>query len=157
MAEKRKREVKIAADNRKARYNFAIDSTLEVGIVLRGTEVKGLREGHAVIGDSYAQAKDGELFLINATIPEYSRGNRENHLAKQPRKLLLHRRQIDKLTQAVTREGMTLVPLKIYFNDEGMAKVELGLAKGKKIHDKRDTEKDRTWQRDKARLMRNKG
>jgi SsrA-binding protein len=157
MAEKKKRDIKIAADNRKARYNYAIDSTLETGIVLRGTEVKGLREGHAVISDAYAQAKDGELFLINATIPEYSRGNRENHLAKQPRKLLLHRRQIDKLTQAVTREGMTLVPLKIYFNDEGMAKVELGLAKGKKLHDKRDTDKERSWQRDKARLMRNKG
>jgi SsrA-binding protein len=157
MAEKKKKEIKIAADNRKARFNYAIDSTLEAGIMLRGTEVKGLREGHAVISDSYAQAKDGELFLINATIPEYSRGNRENHVAKQPRKLLLHRRQIDKLTQAVTREGMTLVPLKIYFNDEGMAKVELGLAKGKKLHDKRETDKDRTWQRDKARLMRNKG
>lgn len=157
MAEKKKRDIKIAADNRKARYNYAIDSTLETGIVLRGTEVKGLREGHAVISDAYAQAKDGELFLINVTIPEYSRGNRENHLAKQPRKLLLHRRQIDKLTQAVTREGMTLVPLKIYFNDEGMAKVELGLAKGKKLHDKRDTDKERSWQRDKARLMRNKG
>ena len=157
MAEKKKKDVKIAADNRKARFNFAIDSTLEAGIMLRGTEVKGLREGHAVISDAYAQAKDGELFLINATIPEYSRGNRENHVAKQPRKLLLHRRQIDKLTQAVTREGMTLVPLKIYFNDEGMAKVELGLAKGKKLHDKRETDKDRTWQRDKARLMRNKG
>jgi SsrA-binding protein len=153
MAEKKKKEIKIAADNRKARHNYFIESTLEAGIVLAGTEVKGLREGHAVIGDSYAQAKDGELFLINATIPEYSRGNRENHEAKRPRKLLLHRRQIDKLTQAVTREGMTVVPLKIFFNDEGMAKVELGLAKGKKLHDKRDTDKERSWQRDKARLM----
>jgi SsrA-binding protein len=153
MASKKKTDIKIAADNRKARFNYFIDSTLEAGIVLAGTEVKGLREGHAVIGDSYAQAKDGELFLINATIPEYSRGNRENHEAKRPRKLLLHRRQIDKLTQAVTREGMTVVPLKIFFNEDGMAKVELGLAKGKKLHDKRDTDKDRTWQRDKARLM----
>lgn len=157
MAEKKKKDVKIAADNRKARHNYFIESTLEAGIMLAGTEVKGLREGHAVIGDSYAQAKDGEFFLINATIPEYTRGNRENHQPKRPRKLLLHRRQIDKLTQAITREGMTVVPLKIYFNDEGMAKVELGLAKGKKLHDKRDTDKERSWQRDKARLMRAKG
>ncbi|HAH08588.1 MAG TPA: SsrA-binding protein [Alphaproteobacteria bacterium] len=157
MATKKKSDVKVAADNRKARHNFFIDQVLEAGIVLVGTEVKGLREGHATIGESYATAKDGDIMLINANIPEYSRGNRENHEAKRPRKLLLHKRELAKLTQAVTREGMTLIPLKIYFNEQGRAKVELGLAKGKKLHDKRETDKERSWKRDKARLMRQKG
>lgn len=157
MAAKKSAEIKIAADNRKARHNYFIESSLEAGILLSGTEVKGLREGHAVISDSYAQAKDGEIFLINATIPEYTRGNRENHQPKRPRKLLLKSREIAKLTQAITREGMTLVPLKLYFNDKGRAKVELGLAKGKKLHDKRETDKERSWQREKGRLMRAKG
>jgi SsrA-binding protein len=156
MAAKKKSDVKVAAENRKARHNYFIESTLEAGLMLAGTEIKGLREGHATIADAYAQAKGGELFLINATIPEYSAGNRENHEPKHPRKLLLKKREIAKLTQAVTRQGMTVIPLKIYFNERGIAKVELGLATGKKLHDKRATDRDRSWQRDKARLMKQK-
>jgi SsrA-binding protein len=116
-----------------------------------------LREGHATIGESYAHTKDGEVFLVNAYIPEYMAGNRFNHEVRRPRRLLLHKRQINKLSQAVEREGMTLVPLKLYFNAKGRAKVELGLAKGKKLHDKRETEKGRDWARQKARLMRARG
>ena len=148
---------KIAADNRKARHNYFIEETFEAGIALTGTEVKSLRGGHATIGESYAQPKDGEIFLINAYIPEYTEGNRFNHEPRRVRKLLLHKRQIARLSQAVDREGMTLVPLKIVFNAKGRAKVELGLAKGKKLHDKRDTEKKRDWEREKGRLMRDKG
>ena len=149
--------VKIAADNRKARHNYFIDEVFEAGIMLTGTEVKSLRGGKATIGESYAQSKDGEIFLINAYIPEYTEGNRFNHEPRRVRKLLLHRRQIAKLSQAVEREGMTLIPLKVIFNAKGRAKVELGLARGKKLHDKRDTEKKRDWQREKGRLMRQKG
>ncbi|MBL9098907.1 MAG: SsrA-binding protein SmpB [Alphaproteobacteria bacterium] len=148
---------KIAADNRKARHNYFIDDVVEAGIMLTGTEVKSLRGGHATIGESYAQPKDGEIFLINAYIPEYTEGNRFNHEPRRVRKLLLHKRQIARLSQAVDREGMTLVPLKILFNAKGRAKVELGLAKGKKLHDKRETEKKRDWAREKGRLMRDKG
>lgn len=148
---------KIAADNRKARYNYEIIDTLEAGVMLTGTEVKSLRSGKATIGESYAGPMRGELFLFNANIPEYLEANRFNHQPKRPRKLLLHRRQVDKLLAAVQREGMTLVALKVYFNDKGRAKVELGLGKGKKNYDKRETEKKRDWNRDKARLMRDKG
>ncbi len=148
---------KIAADNRKARHNYFIDDVVEAGIMLTGTEVKSLRGGHATIGESYAQPKDGEIFLINAYIPEYTEGNRFNHEPRRVRKLLLHKRQIARLSQAVDREGMTLVPLKILFNAKGRAKVELGLAKGKKLHDKRETEKKRDWSREKGRFMRDKG
>lgn len=147
----------IAAQNRKARHNYFIDETLEAGLVLTGTEVKSLRGGKSNINEAYASADGGELWLVNAYIPEYGHGNRFNHEPRRPRKLLLHHRQIQRLMGAVKREGMTLVPLSIYFNGRGMAKVELGLATGKKQHDKRATEKERDWQREKHRLMRDKG
>ena len=149
--------VKIAADNRKARHNYFIEEVVEAGIMLTGTEVKSLRGGKATIGESYAHPKDGEIFLVNSYIPEYTEGNRFNHEPRRVRKLLLRKNQIAKLSQAVEREGMTLVPLKIIFNAKGRAKVELGLAKGKKLHDKRDSEKKRDWEREKGRLMRDKG
>jgi SsrA-binding protein len=149
--------VKIAADNRKARHNYFIEDVVEAGIMLTGTEVKSLRGGKATIGESYAHPKDGEIFLVNSYIPEYTEGNRFNHEPRRVRKLLLRKNQIAKLSQAVEREGMTLVPLKIIFNAKGRAKVELGLAKGKKLHDKRDTEKARDWAREKGRLLREKG
>jgi SsrA-binding protein len=149
--------VKIAADNRKARHNYFIEDVVEAGIMLTGTEVKSLRGGKATIGESYAHPKDGEIFLVNSYIPEYTEGNRFNHEPRRVRKLLLRKNQIAKLSQAVEREGMTLVPLKIIFNAKGRAKVELGLAKGKKLHDKRDTEKKRDWEREKGRLLRDKG
>ena len=159
MAKKKDKDVagKIAADNRKARHNYFIEDTVEAGIMLTGTEIKSLRGGHATIGESYAQSKDGEIFLINAYIPEYTEGNRFNHEPRRVRKLLLHKKQIAKLSQAIEREGMTLIPLKIIFNAKGRAKVELGVAKGKKLHDKRDTEKARDWAREKGRLLRDKG
>lgn len=144
---------KIAADNRKARFNFEILDTYEAGIVLTGTEVKSLRGGKATIGDSYAEIDNGEVFLVNAYIPEYLQANRFNHQPKRPRKLLLQKKQMAKLANGVEREGMTIVPLKIYFNEKGRAKVEIALAKGKKLHDKRETSAERDWQRDKARLM----
>jgi SsrA-binding protein len=148
---------KIIADNRKARFAYAIGDTLEAGIALVGSEVKSLRNGKSTISESYAQAKDGELFLVNAYIPEYTQASRFNHEPKRVRKLLVHKREAAKLAAAIQREGMTLVPLKMYFNAKGRAKVQLGIAKGKKLHDKRETEKQRDWQRDKARLMRSKG
>lgn len=145
------------ADNRKARYEYEFIEKFEAGLELTGTEVKSLREGKAMIAESYASAEGDEIYLINSHIPEYLQGNRFNHEARRPRRLLLHRRQINKLIGAVQREGMTLVPTKIYFNDRGRAKVEIALSKGKKIHDKRATEKARDWQRDKARIMRERG
>ena len=148
---------KIIADNRKARFAYAISDTLEAGIMLVGSEVKSLRSGKSTISESYAQAKDGELFLVNAYIPEYTQASRFNHEPKRVRKLLVHKREAAKLAAAIQREGMTLIPLKMYFNAKGRAKVELGIAKGKKLHDKRETEKQRDWQRDKARLMRDRG
>jgi len=148
---------KIVAENRKARFNYHIEDTLEAGLALSGTEVKSLRQGEGTIAESYAEVRDGEAWLINANIPEFSHGNRFNHVPKRPRKLLLHTREIEKLLGAVERKGMTLVPLSIYFNSRGRAKVELALAKGKQAHDKRATIKDRDWKRDKARLMRDKG
>jgi SsrA-binding protein len=157
MAKKKNDGTKIIADNRKARYAYAIDSTLEAGLMLTGSEVKSLRTGKATIGESYAFAKDGELFLVNAYIPEYTQASRFNHEPKRMRKLLVHKKEAGRLSMAIQREGMTLIPLKLYFNPKGIAKIELGVAKGKKIHDKRETEKNRDWQRDKARLMRAKG
>ncbi|MCF6198329.1 MAG: SsrA-binding protein SmpB [Hyphomicrobiaceae bacterium] len=159
MAKKKKKDDgrKIVADNRKARHNFFFEDVIEAGIVLTGTEVKSLREGRANIAESYASDEGGEIWLINANIPQYSAGNRNNHEPRRHRKLLLRQRQIDKLLMAVQREGMTLVPLKLYFNERGMVKLEIALAKGKKIHDKRQTSKDRDWARQKARLMRDKG
>ncbi len=145
------------AQNRKARHNYEILEKLEAGIVLTGTEVKSLRQGRATIGEAYAGEMDGELYLLNAFIPEYLSANRFNHEPKRPRKLLVKRREMGRLIGAVTREGMTIVPLAVYFNKRGIAKVELALAKGRQTHDKRDAIKTRDWQRQKARLMREKG
>jgi SsrA-binding protein len=150
-------KVKTVAENRRARYEYFIDDVLEAGIALAGTEVKSLRQGEGSIAESYAEVKDGEMWLVNANIPEFSHGNRFNHEPKRPRKLLLREREIAKLNGAVTRQGMTLVPLSIYFNDRGRAKVELALAKGKKLHDKRETAKEKDWKRDQARIMRDRG
>jgi SsrA-binding protein len=157
MAEKPQRANKIVADNRKARFHYEIGDVYEAGIALTGTEVKSLRQGKATIAESYAAERDGELWLYNAHIPEYLQANRFNHYPRRPRKLLLHAREIHKLRGAVEREGMTLVPLKLYFNPKGRAKVELAVARGKKLHDKRETEKQRSWERERARLMREKG
>jgi SsrA-binding protein len=157
MAAKPERKLKIVADNRKARFNYAIGEVFEAGVALTGTEVKSLRDGKATIAEAYAASRDGELWLYNANIPEYLQANRFNHAPKRPRKLLLHRRQINKLVGAVEREGMTLVPLKLYFNEKGRAKVEIALARGKKLHDKRESERKRSWERDRARLMRQRG
>src|SRR5262245_47499478 len=148
---------KVIADNRKARFNYEIGETFEAGIALTGSEVKSLRHGRAALGEAYADSRAGELWLINANIPEYLQAGRFNHPPKRPRKLLLHKRQINKLAGAVEREGMTIVPLKLYFNDKGRAKVEIALARGKKLHDKRETERKRSWERERGRLMRAKG
>ena len=148
---------KTVAENRRARFEYFIEETFEAGIALSGTEVKSLRFGEGSIAESYAHVDNGEAWLVNANIPEFSHGNRFNHEPKRPRKLLLHEREIEKMIGAVERKGMTLIPLSIYFNSRGRAKVELALAKGKQTHDKRQTIKDRDWQRDKARLMRDRG
>jgi SsrA-binding protein len=148
---------KIIADNRKARYNYSIVDTFEAGIELKGSEVKSLRGGQGSLNEAYAQAKGGEITLLNCYVPVYAQANQFNHETRRPRKLLLHRREIDKLSQAVLRQGMALVPLKMYFNARGRVKVELGLAQGKKMADKRETEKERSWQRDRARVMRDRG
>ena len=148
---------KTVAENRRARYEYFIEEVFEAGIALQGTEVKSLRGGEGSIAESYAHVHDGEAWLVNANIPEFSHGNRFNHEPKRPRKLLLHEREIEKMIGAVERKGMTLIPLSVYFNSRGRAKVELALAKGKQTHDKRQTIKDRDWQRDKARLLREKG
>jgi SsrA-binding protein len=150
-------ERRVVADNRKARFSYAIDSTIEAGLMLMGSEVKALRSGKATIGEAYARAKDGEIYLINAYIPEYTMANRFNHEPRRDRKLLVRKTEARRLAQAVQREGMTLVPLRLYFTQRGIAKIELGIAKGKKLHDKRQTEKSRDWARDKARLLRSRG
>jgi SsrA-binding protein len=157
MARKPEPGVKLLADNRKARFNYELGDVLEAGIALTGSEVKSLRQGRANIAESYAAARGGELWLYNANIPEYPQAGRFNHSPKRPRKLLMHRREIDRLAGAVEREGMTLVPLKLYFNVKGRAKLEIAVARGKKLHDKRETEKKRTWERERGRLMREKG
>ena len=144
---------KIAAENRKARHNYFIEDSVTAGLMLTGTEVKSLREGQANIAESYASVEDGELWLINSYVPEYGQARHFNHEERRRRKLLLQKREIAKLSQAVDRQGMTLVPLKIFFNEKGIAKLDLGLAKGKKQADKRDTERDRDWGREKQRLM----
>ncbi len=148
---------RIIADNRKARYNYEIEETFEAGLALQGSEVKSLRAGKANIAEAYASEEGGELYLINGYIAEYAQAGRFNHEPRRRRKLLLHRREIDRLIGAVQRQGMTLVPLRLYFNERGIAKLLIGLARGKKIHDKRETERKRDWQRQKARLMREKG
>lgn len=157
MAKKEKPANRNAAVNRRARFNYEIGQTVEAGVALTGTEVKSLREGRSNIADAYAGERGGELWLYNAYIPEYLQANRFNHETRRPRKLLLHKREIGRMIGAVEREGMTLVPLRIYFNDRGRAKVELAVARGKKLHDKRETTKKRDWQREKARLLREKG
>jgi len=148
---------RLVAENRKARFNYEILDTLEAGIQLRGTEVKSLREGRTNIAESYAGEAGGELWLYNVHIPEYQKAGRFNHELRRPRKLLLHRRELGKLIGAVQQEGLTIVPLRVYFNARGVAKVLIGLARGKKVHDKRETVKRRDWQRDKQRLLREKG
>lgn len=151
------RKTKIVAENRKARHSYEIISTIEAGIVLAGSEVKSLREGKANIGESYASFEQGELWLINSYIPEFLQANRFNHEPRRRRKLLLHRREMAKLASSVNRDGMTLVALKIQFNEKGCAKVELALGKGRKNHDKREADKKKDWEREKGRLLRDKG
>ena len=147
-----------AAQNRRARFDYFIDDTLEAGIILTGTEVKSLRSGRASINESYAGERDGELYLFNAYIPEYQlAGKFFQHEVRRPRKLLVHRRELGKLLQQIRRDGVTLVPMSVYFNPRGIAKVQIGVARGKRKADKRETSKERDWQRDKARLMRNRG
>ena len=158
MAPNNKPDFKIAADNRRARYDFEIGDTLEAGIMLTGTEVKALRAGKATIAESYVGVdRQGELYLYISNIPEYLQANRFNHEPRRPRKLLAKAREIVRLAQGIERQGMTIVPLKIYFNEKGRAKIEIALGRGKKLHDKRETEKARDWNREKSRLMRDKG
>ena len=157
MAAKADTRSRTVAENRKARFHYEIGEKFEAGIALTGSEVKSLRSGKAAIAESYADTRGGELWLVNSNITEYLQAGRFNHAPKRPRKLLLHKRQISKLIGAVEREGMTLVPLKLYFNEKGRAKVEIALAKGKKLHDKRETEKKRDGDREKGRLLRQKG
>src|SRR5215469_4191595 len=142
------------AQNRRARYDYLIEDTLEAGVVLQGTEVKVVRQGQASIAEAYADEEAGELYLVNANIPEYSASAHFNHQPRRPRKLLLHRKQMNRLLGAIRRDGITVVPLSIYFNDRGRAKVELGLARGKRKADKRQAEKQRDWQRSRARILR---
>ena len=148
---------KLIAENRRARYDYFIEESLEAGLSLTGTEVKALREGRANIAESYAATEGDEIVLINAYIPEYHHGNRNNHDPRRPRKLLLHRKQINKLLGATQRDGRTLIPMKLYFNEKGRVKLQLALAKGKKTHDKREAVADRDWKREQGRLLRDKG
>jgi SsrA-binding protein len=148
---------KVVAENRRARYDYFVEERFEAGVQLAGTEVKALRQGEGSIAESYAAIEGEEVFLINSHIPEYSHGNRLNHEPRRARKLLLKAREIAKLTGAVQRQGLTLVPLSIYFNSSGKAKVEIALARGKKAHDKRDTIKERDWKREQQRLLRDRG
>ena len=157
MAKKPDRKRTIIADNRKTRYNYEIGEVMEAGIALSGTEVKSLRQSKANIAESYVSPEGGEIWLVNANIAQYLQASRFNHETRRPRKLLLHKREIARLIVAVQQHGMTIVPLKLYFNDRGVAKVEIAVARGKKIHDKRETEKKRDWQREKARLLRERG
>jgi SsrA-binding protein len=145
---------KVVAQNRKARHDYFIEETLEAGMELVGTEVKSLRQGRASLGDAFAQEREGEMYLMNAHISAYTAANRFNHEPLRPRKLLLHKREIGRLAGLVQRQGYTVVPLKLYFNERGKAKVELGVARGRKQHDKRERDKERSWQREKARLLR---
>ncbi|MFZ5609334.1 MAG: SsrA-binding protein SmpB [Pseudomonadota bacterium] len=147
-------KARVVADNRKARHDYAFEEIMEAGLALTGTEVKALRFGNGNIQDAYAEERGGELWLINSYIPEFKQGNRYNHEPRRPRRLLLHRRQINKLAGAIQRQGLTLVPVSLYFNERGRIKVELALARGKKAHDKRQAIKERDWQRQKGRLLR---
>jgi SsrA-binding protein len=158
MAAKKDDGRRIVAENRQARHEYFITDTLEAGLQLTGTEVKSLRKGQANIAESYASAEEGGLWLINAYIPEYQGAGRFfQHEPRRKRRLLLHKKEIHKLAIAAERQGMTLVPLELYFNARGIAKLKLALAQGKKLHDKREAAKKRDWSREKARLMREKG
>jgi SsrA-binding protein len=159
MAKKKKQDPnnRVVAENRKARHNYEIGEVIEAGLQLTGTEVKSLRTGKANIAESYASEENGEIVLINSHIEEYVQGNRFNHNPRRPRKLLLHKREIHKMVNAVQRDGRTIVPLKMYFNDKGIAKLAVAVCRGKKAYDKRQDAKKRDWQRDKARLMRERG
>ncbi|MFN3853621.1 MAG: SsrA-binding protein SmpB [Phreatobacter sp.] len=157
MAARQEPKIKVVAENRRGRFDYEILDTLEAGIQLTGTEVKSLRAAKATIAESYAGPSGEEFFLFNANIPEYLQANRFNHEPKRPRRLLLHRKQINKLIGAVQRDGLTVVPLKLYFNEKGRAKLQIALARGKKLHDKRESEKKRDWQRDQARILRDRG
>ena len=157
MAKKKAPTHRLVAQNRKARHDYFIDENLEAGLVLEGSEVKSLRAGQASLVDAWAGERDGELWMFNAYIPQYASSHEPGYESRKPRKLLVHKREMSRLLGAVQREGLTLIPLKLYFNERGVAKLELALAKGKKVHDKRQTDKDRSWSRDKARLMREKG
>ena len=148
---------KTIAENRRARFDYFLEDHMEAAIALLGTEIKALRDGRANIAESYAAVEGREIVLVNADIPPYKQANRFNHEPRRHRKLLLHRKQIDKLIGAVQREGRTIIPVRLYLNERGMAKLEIALAKGKKIHDKREAVAERDWQRDKARLLRDKG
>ena len=156
-AKKSDPNAKVVAENRKARHNYFIEDDLECGIVLEGSEVKSLRNGQANIAESYATVEDGELWLINSYIPAYEQAKTFGHDERRRRKLLVHKKELAKLWQGIGRQGMTLVPLKLYFNRKGIAKLLLGLAKGKKMQDKRETEKRRDWSREKARLLKERG
>ena len=149
--------MKIIAENRRAKFDYFLEDYIEAGIMLLGTEIKALRDGRANIAESYAAVEGQDIYLINADIPPYAQANRFNHEPRRHRKLLLHRKQLDSLIGSVQREGRTLIPTKLYWNEKGLAKLELALAKGKKLHDKRETSAERDWQRDKARLLRDKG
>lgn len=161
MSQKKKKDdtnFKLVADNRRARYDYEIGEAFEAGIALTGTEVKGLRSGKATISESYIDVdRDGNAVLVNANIPEYLQANRFNHEPRRPRRLLLSKRELAKLSQGIEREGMTIVPLKLYFNARGRAKLEIAIARGKKLHDKRESEKKRDWNREKSRLLRDRG
>lgn len=156
-ASRREAGNRIVSDNRRARFDYEILETFEAGIELKGSEVKSLRTGHINLAEAYAAMKGGELWLINSNIPEYREANRFNHEPKRPRKLLLHAREIARLANGVAREGLTIVPLRMFFNGRGRVKVDIALARGKKIHDKRDTIRERSWERERARLLREKG
>ncbi len=157
MSEPKQQARKLIAENRRARFDYFLEDSIEAGMVLTGSEVKSLRLGRANIAESYATVEGNEMVLINAYIPEYPGANRFNHEPRRIRKLLLHRKQINKLMAAVQREGRTIVPVKMFFDEKGRAKLELSLAKGKKLHDKRASEADKDWKRDQARLMRDRG
>ena len=156
-ASRKEEGIKVISDNRRARYDYEIMQVFEAGLELRGSEVKSLRTGHTNLAEAYAAMKGGELFLINSNIPEYREANRFNHEPKRPRKLLLHGKEIDKLSSGILREGLTIIPLKMFFNGRGRVKVDIALARGKKLHDKREAIKERSWDRERSRLLRDKG
>ena len=153
MTDKKEKSSTLIAENRKARYEYFIEEDIEAGIILTGTEVKSLRMGRSTISDAHAAEKQGELWIFNLNIPEYKMGNRYNHDPKRPRKLLLHKKQVNKLLGKIKIKGLTLVPLKMYFNPRGMVKILLGVGKGKKEYEKRDTIKQRDWQREQRALL----